>query len=87
MNADSSRPASPAYDALAQLPHGREFRFLDRLLSLEPGVAGTGEYRLRGDEDFLRAEGVTDFAPYRCDPDSEPPPLAFATAFTAGKPA
>ncbi len=25
------------------------------------------------DEDFLREEGVTDFTPYRCDPDSEPP--------------
>ncbi len=25
------------------------------------------------DEDFLRSEGVTDFVPYRCDPNSEPP--------------
>jgi citronellol/citronellal dehydrogenase len=29
------------------------------------------------DEDFLRAEGVTDFAPYRCDPAHEPPRLGF----------
>lgn len=27
------------------------------------------------DEDFMRAEGVTDFTPYRCDPDVEPPRL------------
>ena len=25
------------------------------------------------DEDFLRERGVTDFAPYRCDPEHEPP--------------
>ena len=41
-------------DALAALPHGPEFRFLDRLVSLEPGVRGTGEYTVRGDEAFLR---------------------------------
>jgi 3-hydroxyacyl-[acyl-carrier-protein] dehydratase len=41
-------------NALASLPHGPEFRFLDRLLSLEPGKAGVGEYRLRGDEPFLK---------------------------------
>jgi 3-hydroxyacyl-[acyl-carrier-protein] dehydratase len=41
-------------NALAALPHGPEFRFLDRLLSLEPGKAGVGEYRLRGDEPFLK---------------------------------
>ena len=52
-------PSSPAESgpdlaaALARLPHGAAFRFLDRLLSLEPGVRGTGEYRLRGDEAFL----------------------------------
>ena len=40
--------------ALAALPHGPEFRFVDRLLALEPGVSGTGEYVLRGDEPFLR---------------------------------
>lgn len=40
--------------ALALLPHGPEFRFIDRLLSLEPGQAGVGEYRVRGDEPFLR---------------------------------
>ena len=40
--------------ALRSLPHGPEFRFLDRLLSLEPGKCGAGEYQLRGDEPFLR---------------------------------
>src|SRR5947208_17052741 len=40
--------------AVAALPHGPEFRFLDRLLSLVPGQHGVGEYSLRGDEPFLR---------------------------------
>ena len=40
--------------ALASLPHGAEFRFLDRLISLEPGKHGVGEYTVRGDEPFLR---------------------------------
>ncbi len=40
--------------ALAALPHGPEFRFLDRLLELEPGRRGVGEYRVRGEEPFLR---------------------------------
>jgi 3-hydroxyacyl-[acyl-carrier-protein] dehydratase len=41
-------------DALKSLPHGPEFRFIDRLLKLEPGKSGTGEYKVRGDEPFLR---------------------------------
>jgi len=40
--------------ALNFLPHGAEFRFLDRLTQLEPGKTGQGEYRVRGDEPFLR---------------------------------
>jgi 3-hydroxyacyl-[acyl-carrier-protein] dehydratase len=40
--------------ALASLPHGPEFRFVDRLLQLEPGKSGVGEYLVRGDEPFLR---------------------------------
>jgi 3-hydroxyacyl-[acyl-carrier-protein] dehydratase len=40
--------------ALAQLPHGLEFRFIDRLLRLEPGRNGAGDYLVRGDEPFLR---------------------------------
>lgn len=41
-------------EALKSLPHGPEFRFVDRLLSLEPGTAGVGEYLVRGDEPWLR---------------------------------
>jgi len=41
-------------DALARLPHGPEFRFVDRLLALEPGGSGAAEFTLRGDEAFLR---------------------------------
>ena len=40
--------------ALGFLPHGPEFRFIDRLLTLDPGKHGVGEYKLRGDEPFLR---------------------------------
>jgi 3-hydroxyacyl-[acyl-carrier-protein] dehydratase len=40
--------------ALEFLPHGAEFRFIDRLIELDPGMAGAGEYRVRGDEPFLR---------------------------------
>ncbi len=39
---------------LDSLPHGPEFRFLDRLLEIEPGRRGLGEYRVRGDEPFLK---------------------------------
>src|SRR2546423_11222351 len=45
---------SPLQRALLLLPHGAEFRFLDRLVSLDPGVSGIGEYTVRGDEPFLR---------------------------------
>lgn len=40
--------------ALDFLPHGAEFRFVDRLAELEPGKSGAGEYTVRGDEPFLR---------------------------------
>jgi len=40
--------------ALQFLPHGAEFRFVDRLTSLNPGESGAGEYTVRGDEAFLR---------------------------------
>ena len=39
---------------LDSLPHGPEFRFIDRVLTLEPGKSGSGEYTVRGDEPFLR---------------------------------
>lgn len=39
---------------LERLPHGPEFRFIDRVLDLRPGETGVGEYLVRGDEVFLR---------------------------------
>jgi 3-hydroxymyristoyl/3-hydroxydecanoyl-(acyl carrier protein) dehydratase len=41
-------------NALKILPHGPEFRFVDRLVSLVPGKEGIGEYLVRGDELYLR---------------------------------
>jgi 3-hydroxyacyl-[acyl-carrier-protein] dehydratase len=41
-------------NALESLPHGPEFRFVDRLLSLVPGKQGVAEYQVRGDEFYLR---------------------------------
>jgi 3-hydroxyacyl-[acyl-carrier-protein] dehydratase len=40
-------------EALKLLPHGPEFRFVDRLLSLNPGKSGVAEYFVRGDEYYL----------------------------------
>jgi 3-hydroxyacyl-[acyl-carrier-protein] dehydratase len=45
---------TPNEKALSFLPHGPEFRFLDRVTELDPGKHGRGEYKLRGDEYFLR---------------------------------
>jgi 3-hydroxyacyl-[acyl-carrier-protein] dehydratase len=39
---------------LSSLPHGPEFRFLEKIQQLEPGKSGVGEYTVRGDEHFLR---------------------------------
>jgi len=47
-------------DALKSLPHGPEFRFVDRVLSLVPGKEGVGEYLVRGDESFLRGHFAGD---------------------------
>jgi 3-hydroxyacyl-[acyl-carrier-protein] dehydratase len=49
MNAAADLPR-----ALTLLPHGVEFRFVDRLTKLDPGQSGAGEYTVRGDEPFLR---------------------------------
>ena len=40
--------------AMKSLPHGPEFRFVDRMISLTPGKEGVGEYHIRGDEYYLR---------------------------------
>lgn len=39
--------------ALDSLPHGPSFRFVDELVSLEPGKQAVAVYRVRGDEAFL----------------------------------
>jgi citronellol/citronellal dehydrogenase len=44
------------------------------IVSKPPGQASGNAYL---DEDFLRGEGVTDFVPYRCDPEHEPPHIGF----------
>lgn len=36
------------------LPHGPQFRFVDRVTDLQPGKSGVAVYTVRGDEDFLR---------------------------------
>lgn len=43
----------PLHHALIALPHGPEFRFVDRLDALEDGKSATAHYRIRGDESFL----------------------------------
>ncbi|NQW99517.1 beta-hydroxyacyl-ACP dehydratase [bacterium] len=39
--------------ALHALPHGPSFRFVDELVSLDPGCAACARYQVRGDEAFL----------------------------------
>ena len=40
--------------ALSLLPHGPEFRFIERVTQLDPGKDGRAEYTLRESETFLR---------------------------------
>jgi 3-hydroxyacyl-[acyl-carrier-protein] dehydratase len=47
-------PLDDGIEQLKLLPHGPEFRFLDKITRLTPGQAGAGEYLVRGDEPFLR---------------------------------
>jgi 3-hydroxyacyl-[acyl-carrier-protein] dehydratase len=44
---------SSLHDALDELPHGAAFRFLDELVSLDPGCSAEAIYQIRGDEAFL----------------------------------
>jgi 3-hydroxyacyl-[acyl-carrier-protein] dehydratase len=87
--------------ALRQLPHGPEFRFVDCLLELDPGRRGAGEYRVRGDEAFLKGhfpgqpimpgvilvEAVAQLAGVvaQCDPNVPPLPGLKLTAIRAAK--
>lgn len=45
---------TPYEKALSFLPHGPEFRFIDRVTDLNPGQHGRAEYTLRPTEQFLR---------------------------------
>src|SRR5947199_3098963 len=49
-----SNDLNPLQRALDSLPHGPEFRFLDHLTELVPGVSGSGVYLVREDLNFLR---------------------------------
>lgn len=48
--------SSPAelVQALSALPHGPEFRFIDKLDELVPGASARASWKLKGDEVFLR---------------------------------
>jgi 3-hydroxyacyl-[acyl-carrier-protein] dehydratase len=41
--------------ALAALPHGPEFRFVDQVTALDPGRSASGLYLIKGSENFLKA--------------------------------
>lgn len=41
--------------ALAALPHGPGFRFVDEVTALEPGKSAQGRYLIKGSEKFLEA--------------------------------
>jgi len=44
---------STAQEELNALPHGEEFRFVQEITVLDPGVSAVGVYRISGDELFL----------------------------------
>lgn len=52
--ANSQHDCKTLAAALSFLPHGSEFRFLDRVTALDAGQSGAGEHIVRGDEPFLR---------------------------------
>jgi 3-hydroxyacyl-[acyl-carrier-protein] dehydratase len=43
----------PFDQELLALPHGPEFRFVDEITALEPGISGRGIYTITGNEPFL----------------------------------
>lgn len=47
-------PSAEFVQALSALPHGPEFRFIDEITELVPGVSAKGRWKLKGDEEFLR---------------------------------
>ncbi len=44
----------PHDQELRSLPHGPEFRFVEKLTALDPGASGTASYHITGDEAFLK---------------------------------
>lgn len=42
------------FQALSSLPHGPEFRFIDAVTELDPGVSAKARWTLKGTEEFLR---------------------------------
>ena len=44
----------PDSDHLSLLPHGEGFRFIDQLISLDPGKSATARYFVSGDEFFFK---------------------------------
>lgn len=44
----------PHDQELRSLPHGPEFRFIEKLIVLEPGVSGSATYLITGEEPFLK---------------------------------
>lgn len=46
--------SSELVQALSSLPHGSEFRFIDEIVELIPGVSAKALWRLKGDEEFLK---------------------------------
>ena len=52
-NTKKAKIPSNWQDALAGLPHGAGFRFVDRLIQLEPGVSGRAEWDVKEDLPFF----------------------------------
>lgn len=44
----------PYNQELRSLPHGPEFRFVEKMTALLPGVSGTATYLISGEEPFLK---------------------------------
>jgi 3-hydroxyacyl-[acyl-carrier-protein] dehydratase len=44
----------PYNQELRLLPHGPEFRFVEKMTALIPGVSGTATYLISGEEPFLK---------------------------------
>ncbi len=43
----------PHEQELRSLPHGPEFRFVEKMTALEPGISGSATYLITGEEPFL----------------------------------